>query len=78
MSQMATTAPRCEGEDYNSGGRITAEVRKVIDGKHNMADQVITPALFAKKNMKISTMNQTAPNNPFQKRSASVYQNPTS
>jgi len=46
---MATTAPRGDGEDLGSGGRMTADLQRVLEGKQNMADQVMTPASINKK-----------------------------
>ena len=80
MSQMATTAPRNDDDyGYNSGGRITAELTKVLDSKQanqKLADQALTPQLFAKNNTKQRTTTAAAPitdSNMFQKRSVSVY-----
>jgi len=33
LSQMATTAPRGEGEELASGGRMTADLQRVLEGK---------------------------------------------
>ena len=51
MSQMATTAPR-ENEDYGSGGRFTADLKRLVDTKHanvRLAEETLSPQLVSKK-----------------------------
>ena len=81
MSQMATTAPGND-HDFASGGRITADLKvpNVLNSKQanqKLADQALTPALFAKKNQQAhQNPANTGDGNVFQKRSVSVYQKP--
>lgn len=51
---MATTAHDVDFK--SSGGRVTADVRRIIESKE-MVNQTLTPALFAKKNQNVTAVN---------------------
>ena len=76
---MATTAPRNDDE-YNSGGRITAEIKQIVDNKQvnqRLADYSLSPELFTNNRATaVARQNAASPDgNIFQKRNVSVYQN---
>ena len=48
---MATTAPK-ENEDYGSGGRFTADLKRLVDTKQvnvRLAEEALSPQLVTKK-----------------------------
>ena len=75
MSQLETTAPK-DFEDQTSGGRFTADLKRLVDTKHanvRLAEEALSPQLVSKQGKLTGQKQQEF---AIQKRSASVYQKP--
>lgn len=51
MSQLETTAPK-DFEDQTSGGRFTADLKRLVDTKHanvRLAEEALSPQLVSKQ-----------------------------